>query len=283
MKEWKHRCLRSVMTYRPDPLRPDRVTIGFVLFDTAAGSPHREVRFAPDLRTLKCIAPDLEIEMVEAMLAEVEPEIRSVITNITDAQKFPAWFPEGIPDEIEFLPPNPILTEDFDEEVITQSNQLFRALYEQDLDVQQRNRHQYGRLYLQREIRHWYEEFGVWPYLEKRIAVDSFMLKGDTYNLECGYLDETANTFRMLDAVSLITSLDRARILALSWPRVRKGMTEKKGVTDCELVAIVEAGITREAGKAKDAWQWMEDAGIRVAPVSAMPVLAAEARGAMRL
>jgi hypothetical protein len=282
MKEWKHRCLRSVMTYRPDPLRPDRVTIGFVLFDISDQS-RREVRFTPDLRTLKCIAPDIDIEMVEAMLAEVEPDIRSVMTNITDAQKFSAWFPEGIPDEIEFLPPNPILTEDFDEEVITQSNQLFRTLYESDLNEQQRSRRQYGRLYLQREIKHWYEEFNVWPHVEKRIPVDSFMLKGDTYNLECGYLDKAANKFQMIDAVSLITSLDRARILALSWPRIQKGMSEKKGMIDCELLAIVEAGITADAGKARDAWQWMEGVGIQVEPVSAMPALAAKARVALRL
>jgi hypothetical protein len=282
MKDWKHKCLRSVMTYRPDPLRPDRVTIGFVIFDIADQS-RREVRFAPDLRTLKCIAPDLEIDVVEAILAEVEPDIRSVITNITDAQKFSAWFPEGIPDEIEFLPPDPILTEDFEQEVVTQSNQLFRALYVGELQEQQRTGREYGRPYLQRKIKQWYGEFVVLPHLDKRIAVDPFMLKGDTYTFEYGYLDSSANIYRMVDAVSLITSLDRARILSLSWPRVRKGMADKKGVSDCELLAIVEAGISPEAAKPRDAWRWMEDAGIRVEPVSAMPALAAKAREALRL
>jgi hypothetical protein len=216
------------------------------------------------------------------MLVGAEPEIRSVLTRITDAQKFNFLLSESIPDEIELLPPNPILTDDFDAEIAAQSDQLFRSFEHTELAEQERKRGHYGRIYLQKQMRSAFDDFGVWERLEKKFAINKFMLKDDSYTVDCAYLDQRTGTLRMFDAVSLVTTLDSARILSLSWSKIKNGIQEEQR-RNSELFAVVEDGINRDQGRAKDAWNWMEDAGIRVSPVSAMPALAADARLALRL
>jgi hypothetical protein len=127
MKEWKHKCMRSVLTYRPDPLRPDCITVGFVLLELDGESKLRELRFAPDLSGLRCLAPDLAPEVVEQMLLEAEPELKSLLGNVTDLKTFSHLLPDSIPDELEILAPSPVLTNDFEAEVGTQCDQLFRS------------------------------------------------------------------------------------------------------------------------------------------------------------
>lgn len=282
MKQWKHKCLRSVLVYRPNPLRPDRVTVGFVLAEVEGDSPRNELRFAPDLSSLHCIAPQLDLEAVEGMLLEVESSLRSVIANVKDLHNFTTMLPEDVPDELEVLAPDAVLTDDFDAEVVTQSEQLFRSWRTEELDEEQRANRHYGRIYLQRQLQSIFGDFDVWTHLDKKIAVDQFVLKGDTLSIECGYEDLRTNTYRMLDPVSLVSGLDRAKILALSWPRIHEGFTSQRGM-QCELHAIVEDGVNRQAGRASDAWNWMESAGIVVDPVSMLPALAADARSALRL
>jgi len=282
MKEWKHKCMRSLLTYRPDPLRPDCITVGFMLVEVDGQSKLRELRLAPDLSALRCLAPDLAPEIVEQMLLEAEPELKSLLGSVTDLTTFPHWLPDTVPDELELLTPSPVLTNDFAAEVQVQCNQFFRSPASIVLGEEQRTNRQYGRLYLQKQMRSTFAEYGVWDHLDKRIAVDRFSLKGDSFMIECGYEDAKGRKYRMFDPVSLVTGLERAKIIALSWQKISDGLQREKAMP-CELHVIVEDGISRNHGKAADAWKWMEGEGIRVDPRSFLPALASDARSALRL
>lgn len=281
MKEWKHKCLRSVLVYRPFALRPDCITIGFVLIDTSGDNRRRSVRFAPDLSILNAVAPDVDPEIVEASLLELEPDLLSILGDITDAGLFPSFFPDSFPPEIEVLPASPILTNDYDNELEIQSKQLFQFSALEQAEYANTER-LHGRPYLRKQIRKEFVAYQVWDHLEKQIRVDRFTLKEDSLKIDCAYTDPRSDTYRMFDAVSLLSSIDRAKILALSWSKIAEGIQKERG-TQCEMIAIVENGIDRTQRDQKLAWNWLEEVGIRVSPVSAMSALAADAKLALRL
>jgi hypothetical protein len=280
MKDGLQRCFRSVLTYQPDPLRPDRVTVGFVLFESSVDERRIVVRFNPDLRALQCISPETDLDGVEAMLQHVEPEIISLVGNVTDVSKFPCFLPDSIPLELELHASSAILSRDFEEELKIQAAQLFPDRNLEGLTEQQRRDKQYGKIYLQKQVRSIFGEFGVWDFMDKHIQIES--LKGDLHRFYCGYADPRNGTYRAFDTVSLVTTLDRARILSLGWPKFQDALSEQMSAK-CELHAIVEDGIASTPGKAKDAWLWMEDAGIKVGTVSSLPLLAGDARVALGL
>ena len=282
MKEWKHKCLRSVITYRPDPLRPECVTVGFVLFEFDGEARRVAVRFAPDLQLIRCISPEEDPENIEAMLLEIEPDLKTIISTTTETHRFRWVLTESIPEEIELLPATAVLTNDFEAEIESQEAQLFRAVDLKSLLDKKREKQKHGRLFLQSEIRQAFVQFGAWDFVDTKIAVDQFTVKNDPYKIDLGYLDVGRNAYRMLDAVSLITNLDRAKVLALSWPRIQAGLQKERSIP-CEMYAIVEYGPAASKGLAVDARGWMEEAGIRVEPVSAVSALAAQAREGMRL
>jgi hypothetical protein len=69
MKEWKYKCEWKVLVC--NPLRPDRVTIGFVLRDTNPDSPRVEVRLAENLRAFRCLHPHVDIEAIEGTMLDL--------------------------------------------------------------------------------------------------------------------------------------------------------------------------------------------------------------------
>jgi hypothetical protein len=127
-----------------------------------------------------------------------------------------------------------------------------------------------------------FKAFGVFKWLDKAIAVDKYSLKGDSLKIDFGFPNKNTHVYRMLDAVPLTTSLERARILSLSWQAIKNGKEQESGM-EHQLYAIVEKGAREQSNQAKDGWNWMEDRGIRVHPVSAMVALATDARNAMEL
>jgi hypothetical protein len=122
------KCFRSALVYRPFPTKPDCVTVGFVLFKDAGQEKRVEVCFAPDLTPVSCLAPHVDLSILQDTLQELEPEIRSILGNVVDAASFPHLLPEHFPLELDVLPALPILTTDFEVEVGTQSAELFQSL-----------------------------------------------------------------------------------------------------------------------------------------------------------
>jgi hypothetical protein len=137
-------------------------------------------------------------------------------------------------------------------------------------------------MYLHRHMKASWVDSGVWQFMDKGILLYQYMLKGDSYRVDCGYQNLTNTVYRMFDSVSLVTSLDRARVLSLGWPRIKENMQQDKGM-QCELYAIVENGLNFKTGNAANARGWMDEAGIVVNPLASMDALVGQARVALRL
>jgi hypothetical protein len=277
MPEWKHKCLCSVLTYQPQPWRPDCLTIGFILFDPA-GEKRVSVRFLNEFDELTRIDPDVDGPALEACLLAAEPQLITAAINCTNPGHFSLSLGDILPPQINVLPPVALLTQDFDREIENQTKALLGFPPPRKAE---RTESRCGVPFLKKQIRSTLVEYGVWDHLDKDISVERFTLKQDAYKIQCGYRNPSSNTYRMVDPVSLAASTDKAKILALSWPLIRDGIS-RETTMNCEFYAIVEDGLedNRNVALGKS---WMKEVGIRVSPLSAMPILASEARTALRL
>ncbi len=124
MKEWKHRCELKLLMCQPNPLRPDRVTIGYVLRDMNPESPQVEVRFAKDLSAVRCIYPNADIEAIEGTLFEME----SVLKNVTDFENYMQSMPADFPADFELLPGGAVLTDSIEKELVLLEQQFLSKL-----------------------------------------------------------------------------------------------------------------------------------------------------------
>ena len=136
----------------------------------------------------------------------------------------------------------------------------------------------YGQAYLQQAIKRSHRS--VWHLLDKDIKVSEFTAKDDPYTIFAAYTDAEQKVYRMIEPVSLFAGTERAKVVYLTWEKVRKGFEEQLGMK-CQMSAIVEdqAAIVNAPGNI--ARSWMQDSGITVESVSALPRLAADARVAL--
>ena len=278
-KQFKHRCELRLLVCEPNPFRPDRVTVGFVLRDTNPESPRVEVCLAPKLTAIQCVYPEADLEAIEGTLLEMEP----ILKNITDFEQYLQNLPSESPADFSFLPATALLTDSIEDE-IKLLNEQYLVRLDPVVDGIGKSlgkpANEVGRAYLLREMQAAFSAHGVWNFLQKDIPVSDYTFKHDQQKIDFAYRSYATNTYRMFQAVSVVLALDKAKLLAYSWPDIREHVTRDG---NSELYGIVENPKYCQREESQAALAFMESKGVIVRPVSAMPDLAATAAAELRL
>jgi hypothetical protein len=282
MKDWKHKCELKVLVCQPNPLRPDRVTVGFVLRDTNPDSPRVEVRLADNLRAVRCIYPDADLEAIEGTLVDLS----SILKNVTDFESYLQNLPADFPADFALISGGAVLTDSmeseaklFEEQYLLTQHAGIAIADGQNANTKETHS---GRPYIRRKMQEAFIHFGVWDFITKDLPVDKYTFKGDPLRIDFSYSKRETKQKRMLHAVSLVHGIDRAKILALSWPLIRDGLQESNSDSP-EMFAIIEDERSAQSEQAKAAQNWLQDAGIHVRPVSQMLAIAQTAREDLKL
>src|SRR5580658_485549 len=83
MEDGRRACEFQLLRYVPDPVRNEYVHIGVILREPAGDGPARtEVRFTRDWRRVRCLDPDADTALLEAM----EAELRGRLTHEADGK-----------------------------------------------------------------------------------------------------------------------------------------------------------------------------------------------------
>ena len=229
--ERQRQCEFQLLRYVPDAVRNEYVHIGVMLREQSA--PGRlELRFTRDWRRVRCLDPDADTALLEAMEGELrqrlaaEPEGRlkrileeslSLNVQMTDAR---AYLAESLPAGVEEL----------------------MRLYV-DPPPRERAPRLAGRAAIQARMRSEFEHVGVWDLLRKRIAASGYTRPGDPLRIDVGYRPN--GIVRMFHAVSLDSAsgagpgVELAKVLAFSAGSLRAGV-ERVEKAKLELSAIVE-------------------------------------------
>ncbi len=277
-------CEFQLLRYVPDPVRNEFVHIGVIVRE--AGSLARsEVRFTRDWRRVRCLDPNADTALLEAMESELRQRLQkdsegrlmrlleeslSLGVQMTEAK---AYLAESLPAGIEEL----------------------MRLYV-DPPPKEKLPRLSGRAVIHARMRREFEHAGVWDLLRKRIAASDYTRAGDPLRIDTGYkADYRPNgLIRMFHAVSLdpgvATGVEMAKVLAFSAAGLRAGVerVEKAGL---ELTAVIEPaaklGATDEDPERLALYRFgvetMEEHQIRVLTTSDLGRVAETARRELRV
>ena len=264
-------CEFSLVRYVPDPVKNEFVNIGVVLRDASA--PERTVlRMTQDWTRARCIHPQVDVDYLEGLEGELRPYLAQHPRLLEQLRT--SWSTV-----VEITPPKGCMAETF----MTQLDQLMRLYVERKKQPKEKGRG--GRSAVFAEMRRQFEREGVWDMMVKKIAVSKYTMPGDPLQIDCGY--RTNGTMKMFHAISLDTNVEVVAQLAHVSQRL---VTRVKEVENAklELTAIVEpvrdvASNQEQQDRYKYGYKTMEDQRIRVLTMSALPRIAATARGDLRI
>ncbi len=264
-------CEFFLVRYVPDPVKNEFVNIGVLL--RQAGHPESTVlRFTKDWSRVRCIDPDVDTVMLEALESEIRRRL------LEDGQPVMKTLEDSFSNLLQITPSKACLAESVPAEL----DQLMA------LHVEPRKREtarRSGRVAIHARMRTEFERAGVWDLMRKRIAAASYTRPGDPLRIDCGYRPN--GIIRMFHAVSVEGDSELAKVLAFSATALAEGVRRVENA-ELQLTAVVEpvrdrADDEEQLAQYRFAVETMEGQKIRVLTTSDMDRVAETAKRELRV
>ena len=217
-------CQFQLLRYVPDAVRNEYVHIGVLLREE--GRPGLEVRFTRDWRRVRCLDPDADTDLLEAM--EGDLRLRLAESGHEDLMR---RLNESLSLNVQMTEPRAYLAES-----IPAGLEELMRIYVEPM-ARARMPRLSGRAAIQARMRSEFERVGVWDLMRKRIAASDYTRPGDPLRIDAGYRPN--GVIRMFHAVSLEPGVEMAKVLAFSSEGLREGVARVERA-DLELTAIIE-------------------------------------------
>ena len=264
-------CEFFLLRYVPDAVKNEFVNIGVMLRE-AGRTDTTQVRLTRDWSRVRCMDPDADVSLLEAMEGELAMRVRDGGVGSKPAMQM---LEESLSNSVQMSESRGSLAVSMSAEM----EQLMR-LYVEPLR-EKVSRKKTGRAAIVGSMRSEFERAGVWDLMRKRIPASQYTKAGDPLKLDCGYRPN--GVVRMFQAVSLDGDLEAAKVLAFSADALRDGLQRVEGA-GLDLAAIVEPlrSVTGDGGEAEERYRFgvetMEERGLRVLTVSDLVRVAETAR-----
>jgi hypothetical protein len=265
-----------LLRYVPDAVKNEFVNIGVMLREAGRIDTTR-VRFTRDWSRVRCMDPDADTSLLEAMEGELAARVRD---GGTGSKPVMQMLEESLSTSVQMTEIRGALAES----VPAEMEQLMRLYVEPMREKVVRRKS--GRAGIAAQMRNTFERAGVWDLMRKRIAASQYTRPGDPLKIDCGYRPN--GVIRMFQAVSLEGDLEAAKVLAYSADRLRAGVQRVEHAS-LDLAAIVEPlrTLAGDSGEAEDRYRFgvetMEEQGLRVLTLSQLGGVAETARKELRV
>jgi hypothetical protein len=255
-----------LIRYVPDAVKDEFVNIGVLLLNGDSA----DLRFTRDWRRVRCLDPAADIEMLEALEADLRQQLTSgVLDRATLLKKLQDYLSNGL----QLTAAKGCLAEDPAQEL--------QSLAQMYLEGRRAGaRETSGRQAIVAQMKDAFEQAGIWALMKKKIAAAQYTHKGDPLKIDCGYRPN--GVIKMFHAVSLDSDVDAAKVLAFTYPDIRDGIARIEKAKS-ELTAIVEPDLDRTDEAILFALATLERNAIAVATTADLPAIAETARVEMRL
>lgn len=258
----KQQCRFFLLRYAPDAVKNEFVNIGLVLLPPAGSA---EVRFTHDWARVRCLDPQADVEVLEAL----ETDLRQKLREMNGDHEF-------ILRRIQDSFSNALQPSEFQgclaESPAAEADDLARLYLERPRRRQPRELST-RRAILQR-MQQEFESAGVWPLLWKEVPAARYTRSGDPLKIDCGYSPN--GTVKLFHAVSLATDVNAAKILAFTFPQLAEGIRRADG-KQAQLTAVVEDDLPVDDETVSFARETFQQHAISVASAAEMPRIAAVA------
>jgi hypothetical protein len=267
-------CEFALVRYVPDVVKGEFANIG-VLLRGSGEDAAAAVRFTRDWTRVRCLDHDADVEMLEALEAEIAERLREGFDAKKSTKPVMELLQDTLSNSVQITPLRATLAESLPAEM----EQLLR-LYVEPMKLPAARRRQSGRAAIVATMRDEFERAGVWRLLRKRIAAAQYTQPGDPLKIDCGYRN---GKVRMLQAVSLDSDVEAAKGLAYSAAALSEGVAKAEGV-ELELTAIIEPlGDVADGDQYRFGVSVMEREAIRVLTTSDLARVAETARRELRV
>ena len=180
----RRQCEFFLLRYVPDAVKDEFVNLGVVLFEPgeAGGqAAFADVRFTRDWRRVRCLDPDADVEMLEALEREISE-------RLAEGGRSREWLLNRMEDSfsnaIRLTPAKAVLAESPQAEM----ENLAQLYLERGRRGERRAS---GRQMVFGKMREQFERHGVWQFMRKGIAVAEYTHRGDPLKIDCGYAPQT--------------------------------------------------------------------------------------------
>lgn len=270
----RKQCEFFLVRYVPDAVKNEFVNIGVLLRE--AGRPEQtEVSFTHDWQRVRCVDPDADTAMLEALEGELRRRLRE---NAEGMQPVMKVIEDSFSNTLQVTEAKACLAESLPAEL----EQLMR-LYVDPVKREKVARRS-GRAAIHAVMRQQFERVGVWDLMRKRIAASSYTRPGDPLRIDCGYRPN--GLVKMFHAVSLEGDQEMAKVLAFSVPAIAEGVARVENAK-LLLTAIVEPLAESRAAEGEDEYRFavetMEQRDIRVLTTKDMGRIAEAAGTELRV
>jgi len=281
-------CELYLLRYVPDVVKGEFVNLGVVLLEVGDGeSVFTDVRLTRDWRRVRCLDPDVDIGLLEALEQELRSKLQSRVLEIIN-YKGPMSRREWLLDQIDkswagalqMAPVMGVLTESPEAEIGLLARTYLESAVREKVERAAR-----GRQAIYNAMRGAFQDAGVWALMTKEIAAAEFTRPGDPFKVDCGY--QPNGVLHMFHALSLAeqtgaTPANAAKALAFSHAEMRDGLIQKRHL-ESDLTAIVEDELDVNDAAVGFALALLAESDIQVARVAEMPAIAERVRVEMRL
>jgi hypothetical protein len=273
----RKQCEFQLIRYVPDPVKNEFVNIGVLV---RAEGEQSILRFTRDWGRVRCLDPDADTQMLEALEIEVGHRLRAQPSN--HPKPIVALLEASLSNGLQITESKAYLAESF----LAGLEDLMRRYV--DTPRRERSQRRSGRSALHAAMRTRFEEAGVWTLMRKQIAAAAYTKPGDPLRIDCGYRPN--GVVRMFQAISLESDADDAKLLAFSAFSLIAGV-KRVDKADLELTAIVEPIRQAEGDEPSEdriaqyrfGVEIMEEHTIRVLTSSDLPRVAETARRELRV
>ncbi|MGA9811844.1 MAG: DUF3037 domain-containing protein [Terriglobales bacterium] len=259
-----------LLRYVPDAVKDEFVNVGLVMLEPGAeGEGFADVRFTRDWRRVRCLDPQADVEMLEAL----ERDIRGQLGQARDREALLRKLDDSFSNLIQVSPTKGCLAQDPAKEIET----IARLYFEGPKGAARLERSERRRIL--NGMREAFEQAGVWTLLMKEIPAAHYTKPGDPFRFDFGY--RVGAEIKLFHAVSLKTSVEQAITLAARYPKIGEGIAQKIQAKPL-LTAVIDDGLDRTLGGVEFALGALAEEKIQVATVAEMPLIAERARLELR-
>jgi hypothetical protein len=254
-----------LLRYVPHAVRQEFVNIGVLMIEPGAnGAVFADVRFAKDWRRVRCIDPQADVEVIEALLSEIRKEVG----EIRDRTMLLRRMEDSFSNVIQLSGPMQLMAEAPALEI-----EAMASMFVDEMKVTG-GRVLTGRQRILGAMRDAWETAGVAALLTS-VPVAPYTKPGDPFAFDFGY--RVGSEIKLFHAVSMKAGVETAVTLAVRYPKIAPLMERVMGAAP-SLTAVIDDGVDRGQEAVSFALSMMEEERIRVAAVAEMPGIAEVAR-----
>jgi hypothetical protein len=254
----------------PHALRDDFITVGVVLVEAADGggeSAFADVRFTRDWKRVECFAPEIEVEMLERLEAEVRGRLKDVrrredLLQLLDTQ-FGTLFDVG--------PAKAVVAEDPAAEMrVLEEMYLARG----GAGMPATHGRRMGRMGIVSRMQDAFAQAGVLDLLLRDIEMKEFTGEHDPFRVDFGF--RVGKSLQMFYGLALNLSRDPAVTLAYRYTKIQAGMRARD--EEALMTAIVSEEAARAKGEVASGLAMLRASEIEVRSVGEMGEIAERVR-----